>query len=254
MFIHEELQALKKAILPWFYVFLVLSLFFFFFEFRAGIFSGRVIYFPYPSADPMAAKVFLFAKERTLPPDVRLVVTEPISGFTVTAGIALSLSFIVAFPWFLRSFLAYVFEALYDHEKRAVSLAIFPSLILFTAGAVFGFFVVLPPAFSVLYRYATSLGADNFFSVGEFALFVVGVSAACGLMFLIPVLMAGLNYAGATDRKFWMDNWRTAVLIFAVLSAIITPDGSGITMLLLAAPLTGLYFAGSLIGARSGRK
>ena len=254
MYIYEELQALKRAILPWFYVFAVLSLFFFFFEIKPVDFSGYRVYLPSPSVEPIAAKVFLVAESNILPPGVELVVTEPLSGFTVTAGIAAGLAFVLTFPWLLRSLSVYIFEALYDREKRVVTRAVFPAMLLFTAGTVFGYLVVLPPAFSVLYRYATSLGARNLFSLGEFAVFVFGVSIACGAMFLIPVFMAGLNYAGVTDRKFWMDNWRTAFLIFLIVSAIITPDGSGITMLLLTTPLIGLYLAGSIVGAGNGHK
>lgn len=250
MFIYEELQALKKAILPWLYAFVLFSLFFFLFEFKPVNFSGYSLYVPVFSAEPIAAKVFLAAKNNILPEGVQLVVTEPLSGFVVTIGIAVGLSFVLTFPWLLRSLSVYIFEALYDHEKRIVTRAVLPAMFLFAAGIVFGYWVVLPPAFSILYRYATSLGAQNLFSLGEFAAFVFGITVACGVMFLMPVFIAGLNYAGVTDRRFWVDNWRMAFLIFLIVSAIITPDGSGITMLLLTAPLTGLYFVGSMIGAK----
>jgi sec-independent protein translocase protein TatC len=128
-----------------------------------------------------------------------------------------------------------------------------PSAFLFPAGALFGYFVILPPTFKVLYGYAGSMGAKSFFTVSDFAVFVLGFTFACGIMFLLPVAMGILNSIGITNGSFWKRNWRYSFFIFLILSAIITPDGSGITMIMLSIPLMGLYFMGSVAGD-SGRK
>jgi sec-independent protein translocase protein TatC len=45
--------------------------------------------------------------------------------------------------------------------------------------------------------------------------------------------------------EIWLKNWRIALVVFAVSSAIITPDGSGVTMILLLVPMMILYLVGS---------
>ncbi len=49
------------------------------------------------------------------------------------------------------------------------------------------------------------------------------------------------------SNEFWKTHWRYSFFIFLVVSAIITPDGSGISMLLLSAPLMALYGVGTII-------
>jgi sec-independent protein translocase protein TatC len=70
---------------------------------------------------------------------------------------------------------------------------------------------------------------------------------AVGIMFLLPVFMVFLSFLGIVKPCFWKNNWRYALLIFLIFSAIITPDGTGITMIMLSAPLAGLYFLGTIV-------
>jgi len=54
--------------------------------------------------------------------------------------------------------------------------------------------------------------------------------------------------------RFWRDNFRYAVIILAIFGAIITPDGSGVTMWFVAGPMLVLYVAGMLIVERRATK
>jgi sec-independent protein translocase protein TatC len=46
------------------------------------------------------------------------------------------------------------------------------------------------------------------------------------------------------DRDFWRNNLRYSIIIIVVFGAIITPDGSGVTMWLIAGPMIFLYIIG----------
>jgi sec-independent protein translocase protein TatC len=59
--------------------------------------------------------------------------------------------------------------------------------------------------------------------------------------------MYTISLTGITDTSFWRKNFRYSVLIFVIFGAIITPDGSGITMWLMTGPMIGLYLAGLVI-------
>ncbi|MFA4999196.1 MAG: twin-arginine translocase subunit TatC [Parcubacteria group bacterium] len=235
----DELKELKKVFVPWVYIFGILGVGFF----SIPIFHNKTI----------SAEAFLKMKEALVPQGVEFIVTEPVSAFVVQVGISLAISFILTSPFFFYRLAKYISGALFEKERKALRKVFIPAAFLFLIGAIFGYYVILPPTFKVLYDYVGNIGAKPFFTVSDFAVFTLGFTFACGIMFLLPVAMGILNSIGITDKDMWKKNWRYAFLIFLIVSAIITPDGSGITMIMLSLPLTGLYFAGSVAGS-SGRK
>jgi sec-independent protein translocase protein TatC len=46
------------------------------------------------------------------------------------------------------------------------------------------------------------------------------------------------------DNTFWKKKFRYSIIIIVVFGAIITPDGSGVTMWLIAGPMILLYLIG----------
>jgi sec-independent protein translocase protein TatC len=46
------------------------------------------------------------------------------------------------------------------------------------------------------------------------------------------------------DQEFWKRNWRFAAVAIFFFGAAITPDGSGVTMLLVSVPMLALYAGG----------
>ncbi|MFQ5573623.1 MAG: twin-arginine translocase subunit TatC, partial [Nitrosopumilaceae archaeon] len=67
-------------------------------------------------------------------------------------------------------------------------------------------------------------------------------------------IMYATTVSGMTDTKFWRKNIRYAVIIIVVFGAIITPDGSGVTMWFIAGPMIALYLAGMGFIERKERK
>ena len=65
-----------------------------------------------------------------------------------------------------------------------------------------------------------------------------------GIAFQLPVLMYALSLIGLTDSRFWQKNFRYAIIIITIFGAVITPDGSGVTMWFLALPMIALYAVG----------
>jgi sec-independent protein translocase protein TatC len=53
-----------------------------------------------------------------------------------------------------------------------------------------------------------------------------------------------LSLSGLTDSKFWQKKFRYAIIIITIFGAIITPDGSGVTMWFIALPMIALYVVG----------
>jgi sec-independent protein translocase protein TatC len=62
--------------------------------------------------------------------------------------------------------------------------------------------------------------------------------------------MYGISLTDTISPRFWRTNFRYAVLILVIFGALITPDGSGVTMWFVSIPMLLLYLAGMLIVER----
>jgi len=243
----KEFKEFIKSILSWIYLLLGFSFFFFLFGLKEIEIFGRNLFLPLPTPHSFSVQIFEIIQQDLLPPGVQLIVTNPLSAFLAQILISLLLAFILTLPFFLYRMMRYLLPALLEKEKRVIIRVLFPSAFLFFAGCLFAYFLLIPSIFRVLYPYATVMGAIPFFSIQEFITLVFGLMIAVGKMFLLPVFMVFLSSLGIVGPDFWKSNWRYALLIFLIFSAIITPDGTGITMIMLSVPLAGLYFLGTIV-------
>jgi sec-independent protein translocase protein TatC len=155
-------------------------------------------------------------------------------------------------PLIIREMYAFIYPAFGGTAKRIITIKTFiPTISLFVAGVVFSYVLVIPFILNFLYAYGESIGVATFFNINEFFPFVLQLLIAFGLAFELPAIMYALSLTGIVDATFWKKNFRYAVIIFVVFGAIITPDGSGITMWLVVAPMIILYLVGILAIRRS---
>ncbi len=129
-------------------------------------------------------------------------------------------------------------------SKSKILKIMLPIFLLFFFGAVFCYIYVIPFTLNFLYKYGESIGAETFLTVDDFITFVLQFILSFGIAFQLPVLMYGLSLTGLTDSRFWQKNFRYAIIIITVFGAIITPDGSGVTMWFVALPMIALYAVG----------
>jgi len=73
--------------------------------------------------------------------------------------------------------------------------------------------------------------------------FVLILPVGFGLGFQLPLVMLFLERIGIFDAAAYASQWRIAILVICVVSALLTP-ADPYSMLFLAAPLTLLYFGG----------
>src|SRR5262249_54489107 len=92
-----------------------------------------------------------------------------------------------------------------------------------------------------LYKYGQAIGVETFFNVNDFISFVLQFFLGFGIAFELPIIMYAFTLTGMVDASFWKKKFRYAVIILVIFGAIITPDGSGITMWFVAGPMIGLY-------------
>jgi sec-independent protein translocase protein TatC len=246
----QELKIFIKHLLHWFYCFFGFSFFFFLFGAGKVTIFGKNLFLPTLSGDSFAVQIFNKVRTDLLPSEVQLVVTNPMSAFVSQVSLSILLAFLMTLPFFIYKIVIYLQPALHPHERKALLWALLPFVFLFFSGCAFSYLFLVPATFEVLYPFATSIGAVTFFSLDEFVYYVSGLTVSVGAMFLLPLFMIMLSMMGIIKAEFWQSKWRHAVLLFLFLAAIITPDGTGITMVMLFVPLALLYFAGYYFAKR----
>lgn len=250
MTLFQELKIFIKNIASWFYAFIGFSVFFSFFGLHRVVIYGRNLILPTPSADSLSIQVFKMIERDFLPSGVELIVTDPWSGFITQIQIVITLAFLITFPFLLYKIIQYLSPALFEHEKRAILKSVVMFTILFMLGCLFAYYFMIPLTFKFMYPFASSLGVTTFFALDIFMAWVMAILIAMGVVFLLPIFMFVLSYLRIVNPSFWRKKWRFSLLCLLVFSAIITPDQTGVTMLLLFAPLAVLYMLGSFMANR----
>ncbi|MDW8121579.1 MAG: twin-arginine translocase subunit TatC [Armatimonadota bacterium] len=159
--------------------------------------------------------------------------------------ISLASGLILAFPLILYEILAFIWPALYPHEK-AFALKLVPaSLLLFASGVLLCYYLI-PFAAITMLRMGMPGSSPIEVVVLNFARLymwtLAKVMAVFGLTFQMPLVLMFLGKLGIVSAKSLLRFWRHAVVAIFALAAIVTPTVDPINMSLLAGPLVGLYF------------
>jgi sec-independent protein translocase protein TatC len=162
-------------------------------------------------------------------------------GIYIKAAILVGL--VLASPWIFWQLWMFVAAGLYPHEKRLVHFFLPVSLGLFLAGAFLAFFFVFDFVLEYLLAFNEWLGLDPDPRISEWMSFVLILPVGFGLGFQLPLVMLFLERIGIFDAAAYAAQWRIAILVICVVSALLTP-ADPYSMLFLAAPLTLLYFGG----------
>lgn len=246
----QELKIFIKSIASWIYALIGFSFFFALFGLHQVVIYGKNIPLPVFSKDSFAVQAFKVIERAFLPEGVRLIVTNPWSGFVAQLELVLIMAFVVTFPFLLYKVIGYCSPALFRHERKAVLKATFLCTGLFVLGGLFAFYYMIPMTFEFMYPFASSLGIITFFALDAFMSWVLSILITTGVIFLLPIFMIVLSAMGVVPPDFWKRKWQPALLCLLIFSAIITPDQTGVTMVVLFTPLAVLYMGGSVMARR----
>jgi len=165
-------------------------------------------------------------------------ITQP---FTVQLQVALFVGVIVASPVWLFQVWGFIVPGLTKREKRTSVAFIGAAVPLFLGGCLLAI-IAVPKAVEVLLGF-TPEGAANLPDAALYLTFVTRFILAFGLAFLLPVFLVGLNVAHILPARIMLKGWRVAVILIFVFSAMMTPTPDAWTMLALAMPMIGLFYA-----------
>ena len=211
-------------------------------------FGGYKMLILYPDMlHNISSQIISFMKDTLLPKNVSLIQISPGQAFSAQIFVAIVTGVIIALPIVFAEVFAFISPALKHHEKKVIKNIMLPSILLFLAGCFFSYYVVMPYTIEFLYKYGESMTVVSFFDVSLFISFVMQMLMVFGLSYQLPLVMWGLTKTNLVKSMFWKKNFRYVMIILVIIGAIITPDGSGVSMWFVTGPLIFLYVIGLLL-------
>jgi sec-independent protein translocase protein TatC len=194
-----------------------------------------------------AIVLFVFLREdlielliEPLPDDKQLVtlgVTEP---FFTSLKVCFFAGLAIALPIVLYQLWSFLAPALEETKQRTVAIAATIGGLLFAAGVLFAYFVVLPKALTFLTNFNDDLfnvqiRASYYFS------FVLVALVGMGLVFEMPIFILTLVRLRIVTSEQLRHNWRLGVVLVFVV-AILLPTVDPVSLAFEVVPLLALYF------------
>ncbi|HTU29792.1 MAG TPA: twin-arginine translocase subunit TatC [Solirubrobacteraceae bacterium] len=169
------------------------------------------------------------------------ITTNLAEPFTVSLTVAFYFALVIASPILLYELFAFLLPALTEQQRRMIRPTLFTAPLLFFAGIIFTYLVVLPAAIKFLQGYNSSnfnslIGAQPLYS------FETLTMAGVGLAFEMPLILLGLRTIGVINGSTLTRHWRYAIVAIAIIAAAM-PGADPVTTGLETAPLVILFLA-----------
>ena len=216
--------------------------------------TSLIIYF----ATPTLIDIMLDPIRTALPEGQELTVISVLGGFTIRFKVAMFFGAIVCLPIIIWEIMGFILPALRENERKWLVPTVAAMIALFFAGMLFCYLIIQRAAFQWLlsqsYDFANVIAdAEDYLSI------MMLLEIGFGVAFLMPLLIFYLSVLHVVPYKTFREQWRTIYVGLLTLVAMITPDGSPVTMLLMFAALVVLYeialaIARQVIMARDGKE
>lgn len=172
--------------------------------------------------------------------EINLIYTEMTEMFGTYVVVSLISGVILAMPYITLQFFLFVAPALTRKEKKYVYLILPWVGMMFIAGVVFGYFVLVPPAMKFLLDFGSNIATPQI-KIGNYISVISRLLLAIGFVFEMPVVTTFLARLGVITPKWLSDKRKPAIILAFVLAAIITPTFDPVNQSLVAGPLIVLY-------------
>jgi sec-independent protein translocase protein TatC len=171
--------------------------------------------------------------------DRQLITLSPMEAFLNSIAISVYGALLITLPVLSYHAYAFVIPAFAEQHHRGLRPLIVLIPVLFLIGAVFAWFVVIPPALDFL----TSYNADQTTYLPrarDYIQFVMLTLISMGVVFELPVVMLVLGRVGIVRSEWMLRHWRISIVVLALVAALL-PGADPITMMAEFVPLLVLY-------------
>ena len=187
-----------------------------------------------------------------------LTVLSVLGGFTIRFKVAFFFSLIICTPVIVWEVMGFFLPALKPSERRWVIPTVAAMILLFFLGMGFCYLVIQKPTIGWMVAQSRAFanvipGAEDFLNI------MMLLEIGFGFAFQLPLIVFYLSILHLVPYKTFRSQWRYVYIVLLVISSVVTPDASPVTMILMFAALIALYEIALLIArfvliARDGKE
>jgi sec-independent protein translocase protein TatC len=191
-----------------------------------------------------------FLQIELLPEGVTLIAINWLDAFYIYFILSFAVSFVLSLPYIAYQIYGFLAPAIYENEKRSLFIFVTLFIFLFFIGISYAYFILVPATFTVLYRFVNQTGVMPFYSLKDFFELIAFGLFGSGLFYTFPLVLYLLVKIDLLTVENLRSLRRHIFLVLSIFTAVITPDPTPVSMLLMTIPFYFLYELTILILAR----
>jgi sec-independent protein translocase protein TatC len=180
--------------------------------------------------------------------------TDITGQFMLHLQMAMYVGAIAAFPYIFWEIWRFVKPALHEREIRNTRGIVLVTSFLFTAGCLFGYFIITPFSVNFLIQYEATPIVKNMIDINSYIGLLITMTIPTGILFELPMLVFLLTKLGILTPNFMRKGRKISYVVILVIVAIITPQGDITSLLLISTPIFVLYELSISVSQRVHRK
>ncbi|MBI4125075.1 MAG: twin-arginine translocase subunit TatC [Deltaproteobacteria bacterium] len=178
-------------------------------------------------------------KPSPLGPD-GLTALKPAAVFVESLRLSLVAGLLLALPVVLYQAWAFIRPGLSAKEGRAFVLSFYAGALLFIAGSLFAYYLVIPATLNFFWMYGEHLGVQQAWTIDHYISFVLMFLLSFGLAFELPVILVLLVWLNIVRTEQLRAKRPYIIVGLAILAALLTPPDA-VSQVLLILPLWLLF-------------
>ena len=197
---------------------------------------------------PFASDLFSFFASPLLasfPESSSMIATQVTSPFMAPFKLLIFSAFLISMPYFFYELWSFIAPGLFENEKSFVGPLIFSTVILFTMGVAFAYFVVCP----IIFKFFIGIAPESVIvmtDITQYIGFLMKLVFAFGIAFEMPIATFLLVSSGVVKKSTLATSRPYLILLFFVIGMLLTPPDI-FSQLFLAIPMWLLFEIGLLI-------
>ena len=196
---------------------------------------------------PFASQIYAFVASPLLdilPAGSSMIATQVTSPFMAPLKLVLFSALLITMPYLFYEIWMFMSPGLYKNEKSFVAPLMVSTILLFSAGVVFAYLVVLP----IIFKFFIGVAPEStqvMTDINQYLSFVIKLIFAFGIAFEIPIATFLLIRTGIAKKESLIKARPYLIILFFVIGMLLTPPDI-FSQLFLAIPMWILFELGLL--------
>jgi len=169
------------------------------------------------------------------------IVLSPLEALNERIKLTLLIGLVVSSPYVFYKLWQFIVPGLFRRERSMILPMALGSMAMFAAGVWAAYGYVVPMVIRVLDQFIVP-GMKMQIQLSTLLGFFYNIALACGVVMQLPLVTMALTALGLVTPGFLLRQWRHAIVIAFIATAVITPGDVVSAQLIMGVPMTALYF------------